>query len=141
MTSLPHRLLLVHLLLNVSKLSRNSPLTTKALLLLHYNLFGLHHFNCLSLPFNHFQFNSHQEIWHDTDCLPFITSYHPSTRGLQPSFNTTLLRISIIYSTLPPTTEGMVSEVSELPQTIPQINCTSAISPFLVLHRQNRHSL
>lgn len=105
MTSLPHRLLLVHLLLNVSKLSRNSPLTMKALLLLHYNLFGLHHFNCLCLPFNHFQFNSHQEIWHDSDYLSFITSYHPSTlstRGLQPSFNTTLLRISIIYSTLPP---------------------------------------
>lgn len=61
--------------------------------------------NAFPFPSNHFQFNSHQEIWHDSDCLPFITSYHPSTistRGLQPSFNTTLLRISIIYSTVPP---------------------------------------
>lgn len=150
MRSLPHRLLLVHLLLNVSKLSRNSPLTMKALLLLHYNFFGLHHFNCLSLPLNHFQFNSHQEIWHDSDCLPFITSYHPSTistRGLQPSFNTTLLRISIIYSTLPPQQKDWYPKyLNELPPNHSAnqlhfcnfpVSCSSSPKPSLTLNLTN----
>lgn len=135
MTSLPHRLLLVHLLLNVSKLSRNSPLTMKALLLLHYN------------HFNHFQFNSHQEIWHDSDYLRFITSYHPSTTYIHPRTSTVIQHYFVanfynLFNTSPHNRSNGIRS-SELPPNHSAnqlhfcnfpVSCSSSPKPSLTLN-------